>query len=121
MGARVNIANSHNSNAFVSVHINSFNNPSVGGIATYYYSKTGNDARLAQKVQNQIANVPGFNGDRGIQEGNLYVLRHTNMPAILVELGFISNPNEERALKSEQTEQDFANRIAAGIASYFGG
>ena len=32
-----------------------------------------------------------------------------------------SNPNEERALKSEQTEQDFANRIAAGIASYFGG
>ena len=50
---------------------NSFNNPSVGGIATYYYSKTGNDARLAQKVQNQIANVPGFNGDRGIQEGNL--------------------------------------------------
>ena len=121
LGARVNIANSHNSDAFVSVHINSFNNPSVGGIATYYYSKTGNDARLAQKVQNQIANVPGFNGDRGIQEGNLYVLRHTNMPAILVELGFISNPNEERALKSEQTEQDFANRIAAGIASYFGG
>ena len=121
LGARVNIANSHNSDAFVSVHINSFNNPSVGGIATYYYSKTGNDARLAQKVQNQIANVPGFNGDRGIQEGNLYVLRHTNMPAILVELGFISNPNEERALKSDQTEQDFANRIAAGIASYFGG
>ena len=119
--ARVNIANSHNSDAFVSVHINSFNNPSVGGIATYYYSKTGNDARLAQKVQNQIANVPGFNGDRGIQEGNLYVLRHTNMPAILVELGFISNPNEERALKSDQTKQDFANRIAAGIASYFGG
>ena len=121
LGARVNIANSHNSDAFVSVHINSFNNPSVGGIATYYYSKTGNDARLAQKVQNQIANVPGFNGDRGIQEGNLYVLRHTNMPAILVELGFISNPNEERALKSDQTKQDFANRIAAGIASYFGG
>ena len=112
LGARVNIANSHNSDAFVSVHINSFNNPSVGGIATYYYSKTGNDARLAQKVQNQIANVPGFNGDRGIQEGNLYVLRHTNMPAILVELGFISNPNEERALKSDQTKQDFANRIA---------
>jgi len=55
------------------------------------------------------------------EEGNLYVLRHSNMPAILVELGFISNPNEERALKSDQTEQDFANRIAVGIANYFGG
>ena len=38
--------------------------------------------RLAQKVQTQIASTPGFNGDRGIQEGNLYVLRHSNMPAI---------------------------------------
>lgn len=87
LGARVNVANRSNSDALVSVHINAFNNPSVGGIATYYYSKTGNDARLAQKVQSQIANTPGFNGDRGIQEGNLYVLRHSNMPAILVELG----------------------------------
>ena len=121
LGARVNVANRSNSDALISVHINAFNNPSVGGIATYYYAKTGNDARLAQKVQSQIASVPGFNGDRGIQEGNLYVLRHTNMPAILVELGFISNPNEERALQSPQTQEDFANRIANGIASYFGG
>ena len=121
LGARVNVANRSNSDALISVHINAFNNPSVGGIATYYYAKTGNDARLAQKVQSQIASVPGFNGDRGIQEGNLYVLRHTNMPAALVELGFISNPNEERALQSPQTQEDFANRIANGIASYFGG
>ena len=121
LGARVNVANRSNSDALISVHINAFNNPSVGGIATYSYAKTGNDARLAQKVQSQIASVPGFNGDRGIQEGNLYVLRHTNMPAILVELGFISNPNEERALQSPQTQEDFANRIANGIASYFGG
>lgn len=120
LGARVNV-NRSNSDVLVSVHINAFNNPSVGGIATYYYSKTGNDARLAQKVQSQIADTPGFNGDRGIQEGNLYVLRHSNMPAILVELGFISNPNEERVLQSPQTQEDFANRIANGIANYFGG
>lgn len=50
------MANRSNSDALVSVHINAFNNPSVGGIATYY-SKTGNDARLAQKVQSQIANT----------------------------------------------------------------
>lgn len=121
LGARVNVANRNNSDAFISVHINAFNNPNVGGIATYYYSKTNHDARLAQKIQSQIANTPGFNGDRGIQEGNLYVLRHSNMPAVLVELGFISNPREESALKNPQTEQDFANRIANGIVNYFGG
>ena len=55
------------------------------------------------------------------KKATCYVLRHTNMPAILVELGFISNPNEERALQSPQTQEDFANRIANGIASYFGG
>ncbi|WP_251422936.1 N-acetylmuramoyl-L-alanine amidase family protein [Veillonella agrestimuris] len=121
LGARVRVANANNSDAFISVHINSFTNPSVGGIATYYYSKTSNDARLAQKIQNEIADTPGFKGDRGIQEGNLYVLRHSKMPAVLVELGFISNPQEERALKNAQTEQDFANRIANGIANYFGG
>ena len=45
----------------------------------------------------------------------------TYTPAILVELGFISNPNEERVLQSPQTQEDFANRIANGIANYFGG
>ena len=64
-------------------------------------AKTGNDARLATKgTISNCCSVPGFNGDRGIQEGNLYVLRHSNMPAVLVELGFISNPNEERVLQS---------------------
>lgn len=118
--ARVNVADYNNADAFVSVHINSFDNRSVGGIATYYYPKTSYDAKLAQKVQDRIASEPGFNGDRGIQEGNLYVLRHSKMPAILVELGFISNPNEEAALVTTSTQQDFAQRIANGVAAYFG-
>lgn len=66
-------------------------------------------------------NEPKFNGDRGIQEGNLYVLRHSDMPTILVELGFISNPTEEAALNTTKTQQSFAAEIAAGLASYFGG
>lgn len=118
--ARVNVANNNGADVFVSIHINSFDNHSVGGIATYYYAKTGYDAKLAQKVQDRIASTPGFNGDRGIQPGNLYVLRHTSMPAILVELGFISNPSEEANLTQSSTQQDFAQRIANGIASYFG-
>lgn len=117
--ARSDVANNSGADAFVSIHINSFDNPSVGGIATYYYAKTSHDANLAQAVQNQIAGQYGFNGDRGIQPGNLYVLRNTNMPAILVELGFISNPTEEGLLNTDSTRQDFARKIAQGIANYF--
>lgn len=119
--ARVNVANYNNADAFVSVHINSFNNSSVGGIATYYYAKTSYDAKLAQTIQNRIKDEASFNGDRGIQPGNLYVLRHSSMPAVLVELGFISNPREEAALRTEATQKSFAQKIANGVAAYFGG
>ena len=118
--ARVNVANYNNADALVSVHINAFDNRNVGGIATYYYTQGSYGAKLADKVQAQIANTPGFNGDRGTQPGNLYVLRHSSMPAILVELGFISNPSEENAMVQPSTQQDLAQRIANGIAAYFG-
>ncbi len=117
--ARADVANQAGSDIFISVHINSFDNPSVGGIATYYYGKTSHDEQLARHVQNEIAGEPGFNGDRGIQPGNLYVLRNTTMPAILVELGFISNPTEESLLTKDTTRREFAKRIADGLAAYF--
>lgn len=119
--ARVNVGNYNSSDLFVSVHINSFTNPNVGGIATYYYDKTPYDTKLASRIQSQIAGESGFGGDRGIQPGNLYVLRHSAMPAVLVELGFISNPSEEALLKTEKTQENFADEIAAGIENYFRG
>lgn len=119
--ARSDVANNHRADVFISIHINAFNNPSVGGIATYYYDKTDYDSKLATAIQNQIAYEKGFGGDRGIQPGNIYVLRHTLMPAVLVELGFISNPTEENLLKTDATQQDFANEIAAGLETYFRG
>lgn len=119
--ARSNVANYNNADAFVSIHINSFTNPNVGGIATYYYDKTPHDLRLANRVQEEIANESGFDGDRGVQPGDLYVLRNTDMPAILVELGFISNRQEENLLKTEETRRDFAAHIADGLTAYFRG
>lgn len=119
--ARVDVANKNNADAFVSIHINSFTNPSVGGIAAYYYQKTSYDSRLASRIQNQIAGESGFGGDRGIQPGDLYVLRRSSMPATLVELGFISNPTEARLLTQQSVQQDFARRICDGLVAYFGG
>ena len=119
--ARVNVANGNQADAFISIHINSFSNPNVGGIATYYFDGSDQSKKLASSVQEQIAEHSGFNGDRGIQPGNLYVLRHSLMPSILVELGFISNPKEEGHLKESETQKDFANELAKGLELYFGG
>ena len=119
--ARVNVANGNRADAFISIHINSFSNPNVGGIATYYFDGSDQSKKLASAVQDQIAEHSGFNGDRGIQPGNLYVLRHSLMPSILVELGFISNPKEEGHLKETSTRQEFANELAKGLELYFGG
>lgn len=119
--ARVDVGTANKSDIFVSVHINSFSNPNVGGISTYYYDKTQYDTRLASRIQAKIADESGFAGYRGIQPGNLYVLRHSLMPAILLELGFISNPKEEALLKKDNVQQQFADEVAAGIESYFRG
>ena len=119
--ARVNVANGNQADAFISIHINSFSNPNVGGIATYYFDGSDQSKKLASSVQGQIDEHSGFNGDRGIQPGNLYVLRHSLMPSILVELGFISNPKEEGHLKEASTRQEFANELAKGLELYFGG
>lgn len=119
--ARVNVANGNQADAFISIHINSFSNPNVGGIATYYFDGSDQSKKLASSVQEQIAEHSGFNGDRGIQPGNLYVLRHSLMPSILVELGFISNPKEEGHLKESETQKGFANELAKGLELYFGG
>ena len=119
--ARANIGNGNNADLFISVHINSFTNPSVGGISAYYYDKTVYDEKIASSIENYIGNISGFGGDRGVQPGNLYVLRKTDMPATLLELGFISNPKERALLEKKEKQHEFAELIAKGIRDYFQG
>lgn len=57
--------------------------------------------------------------DRGIRVANYYVLLHTQMPATLLELGFISNAGEERTLNTDEQQQNFAESIVKGLADYF--
>ena len=116
--ARCNIANAAKADAFVSVHIDSFSSADARGVTAYYNSKTPHDYSLAKYIHNQnmqATEIP----DRGTRTANFYVLLHTNMPAALLESGFISNPTEERALNSEKQQQNFAESIVKGLADYF--
>jgi N-acetylmuramoyl-L-alanine amidase len=116
--ARCDVANAAGADAFVCIHIDSYSTPDVGGVTAYYNNKTPYDLGLAKYIHKENMNATAF-PDRGVQTANFYVLLHTNMPATLVELGFISNPNEEKTLNTEAQQQNFAESICQGLSDYF--
>lgn len=119
LAKRVSIANTAKADIFVSVHCNSAGNKQARGLETYCYALGGNGEKLARAIQEEVRKATGFI-DRGVKTANFYVLRYTQMPAVLVELGFISNPDEEKILASTDFQAKAAEAIAKGICRYFG-
>lgn len=118
--ARVNVGERMpGAEIFVSVHINAFSNPSSHGMETYYYEGSYGGQRLAGLINQELQEAGGlFN--RGVKTANFYVIKHSSMPATLLELAFITNPHEERLLADAEYQQKLAQAIARGIARYFG-
>jgi len=87
---------------FISFHRNAFNKK-AHGVETFTYSKSSKKANeLATKVQNNLVSL-GFT-DRGTKEANFHVLRETKAPAILVEMGFIDNVEDNKLFDSKRNE-----------------
>lgn len=100
---------------FVSIHVNSSVRTEPLGIETHYYHQES--LSLAQTVHTSMANHIKTN-DRGLFKSKFYVINHTKVPAILVEIGFISNSRERAELVSEKRKQETAHAIADGIVNY---
>jgi N-acetylmuramoyl-L-alanine amidase len=112
LGDRVRIANSYRNAVFVCIHFNSATRSSANGIETYYYSNQS--AQLAANIHRQV--VSGTTTDnRGIRRRAYFVLRRTNIPAVLVECGFLTNPYETRFALQSNYRQTLADRIADGV------
>src|SRR4029077_1135366 len=82
---------------FISVHANSFTSSDLNGTTTYYYK--GQDRALADAVHRRLIAVLGT-ADDGVRKADFYVIRHTAMPAILIETAFMSNPDDAALLRS---------------------
>jgi len=116
---RAEIANTLNADIFVSIHANSHPRISVNGTETYaHWDASKENWALAWYVQSEMIKRIGLS-DKGLKAANFSVLRNTEMPAILVESGFLSNPTEERLLKSDSFQQKVAEGIVAGISRYY--
>lgn len=104
-----------NPDLFVSIHVNSSVKPEIVGIETHYYHP--NSLNLAHTIHESLISIIKTI-DRGLFRSRFYVINHTETPAILVEMGFISNTNERCELISEKRKQETAEAIANGILKY---
>jgi N-acetylmuramoyl-L-alanine amidase len=116
--ARCDVANKAGADAFVSIHIDSFSNPSVDGTTAYYYPKNSKDLLLAQMLHQaclESLSIP----DRGVRSNDFYVNVHTDMPSVLMEMGFITNYDRVRMLTSSWAPKSIARCLFEGLVHYF--
>ena len=129
---RVELANSLNADLFISIHQNSFDKESANGTEVYYTTKSNDSGfpaspnkayklstskTLANNIVNNISSI-GFT-NRGAKDGNLFVVRNTIMPAVLVECGFISNLKDVTNLTNSNIQEKIATAIANGVYGNF--
>ena len=116
----VSAANNWPADVFVSIHCNAAENRAAQGAETFHIAGGAKSEKLARCIQSQIVtSVPIAN--RGVKTAGFYVLKNTDMPAVLIELAFLSNDYDESILTDPMRQDEFARAIARGITDYFGG
>lgn len=116
---RTDMANWSNADLYLSIHCNAVENPQARGTETYHYTMgSWNSKKFAQFCQTELIAALGLN-DRGVKAANYFVLRETNMPACLVEIAFISNPDEEEMLRQQEVKTRAAMALYKATYKYF--
>lgn len=109
---RPEIANQLGADLLISIHGNTYEDPSVSGTVTYYYHD--NSKFLAEIMQKHMVQTTRFQ-DRGVKKEEFFVLKDTDMPAVLIEMGYLTNPQEEMEMLSEDLQNLIASSIIDGI------
>ena len=113
---RVDFSENEEPEIFVSIHVNSAVSPDPSGIETHYYHEYSKE--LADVVHKHLVKEIPNTKNRGLFKSKFYVINHTTVPAILVEMGFLSNVEERNELITETRKQKTAKAIAEGIIEY---
>ncbi|WP_087973734.1 N-acetylmuramoyl-L-alanine amidase [Oceanobacillus rekensis] len=113
---RVTVSNSYQTDAFISLHFDSYPILSINGVSTYFADST--DRKLARDIQSSLASSVTLN-NRGIMQGDYRVLRDTTAPSVLVEQGFISNPGDLATIQTADYQNKVASAITNGLIEYF--
>lgn len=109
-------SNEAGADLFVSIHCNSAGNEEATGTETFYFAASQKGRSLAALINTELVGL-GLE-DRGTKSNSLYVTRHTEAVAVLVELGFLSNMEEGARLCTEGFQQEAAEAICRGVCKY---
>ncbi len=116
---RVEIINRSGAAAFVSIHTNAIRGGQWFGAEVYYNPKQAENKALAETVQQALRDFPPGNKRQAKQDSDILVLKDSNIPGVLVETGFLSNPNEAGKLADPAYQQKMAGQIARALAYHF--
>ena len=120
LSGRCQFANERKADLFIAIHLNAAASPAASGIETFAYGTSGKGYRLATCVQEAMIRATGEK-DRGVKNGKSFaVLRGTEMPAILIETGFISNYHDLKKLITCEYQEILAAAILEGVRAYLG-
>jgi N-acetylmuramoyl-L-alanine amidase len=124
---RPKLANEKGADFFISIHCDSTPTPnSASGTTTYYHASDPDGRALAQAIQKHLAAVTGLPNrgaqtDTAIYQSGFAVLRHSKMPAVLIEVAYINNDKDRAKLKDPKFQQKVAEAIVAGLKAYIEG
>lgn len=118
MKARVAFINEAKPVIAVSVHQNSYHEPDVSGAQVFYYSHSAEGEEAAKIMQEAFLSVDPENTRQAKANDSYYILKRTEVPTIIVECGFLSNPEEAELLTDEEYQKKIADAITAGVEKY---
>ncbi|MDD2233306.1 MAG: N-acetylmuramoyl-L-alanine amidase [Desulfitobacteriaceae bacterium] len=115
---RISMATGAKADIFVSIHVNSTVAGKKSGAETFYYFGSEESKNLAVNIQQELIKISGMNR-RIAKPGDFYIIKNTSMPAVIVEVGYLSNINEREKLRQTWYQDQVARAIAKGIADFF--
>lgn len=117
---RVLLAESHQGDVLVSLHVNAASSQRMNGGMVFYHPHSPESRHLAASVLEYLKDVTPGNQNASLA-GDFFVLRRSTMPAVLVEMGFLTHPQDRAVLLSPEGKKRLAEAIARGVEAYFGG
>jgi len=116
---RLSMINQSDNDFFVSIHLNAIPSSRWSGAQTFYAPHFKENARAAKFIQEELRENLGNTNRKAKPINSVYILKHAKKPGVLVEVGFLSNPQERANLKKESYQEKIADSIYRGINRYF--
>ncbi|HWR45987.1 N-acetylmuramoyl-L-alanine amidase [Sporomusa sp.] len=115
--ARVEMVEESDADLFISVHANAVTNAKRHGAEVFYYNKSEKGKALANSIQAELCNVTETS--RTAKDADYFVLRRNKIPAVLIEVGYITNMEERQQLQSPEYQRKLAEAIAKGVYTFY--